>query len=298
MDNSSTRHDTPIGTRHPLKPRLSRLKSAPKDLIVPEEGPLEDLNRISSIFEDSSIVDRKGSFITFDHVILRRILMNNTVFRTLSLKDVSMSGCDLASASWPSSFWDRVDVQSGRMTGLDLSGGRLQNVIFKDCKIDLASFRFMKGKAIRFEDCSLREADFQGSDLRGCAFRGCDLRQAQMSQTKLEGVDLRDSKIEGLKVEHDNLKNVTVDVIQAAYLSGLLGLIIVCKAEFTQLHQFYDAMCPECAELNYQKRFQTASLKGQVALITGSWLKIGYQATLMMLRAGARVICQQMPKTF
>ncbi|RJP84295.1 MAG: SDR family oxidoreductase [Desulfobacteraceae bacterium] len=64
----------------------------------------------------------------------------------------------------------------------------------------------------------------------------------------------------------------------------------VCKAEFTKLHQFYDAMCPECAAFNYQKRFQTASLKGQVALITGSRLKIGYQATLMMLRAGARVV--------
>nr|CBX27760.1 hypothetical protein N47_C18180 [uncultured Desulfobacterium sp.] len=64
----------------------------------------------------------------------------------------------------------------------------------------------------------------------------------------------------------------------------------VCKAEFTKLHQFYDALCPECAEFNYQKRFQTTSLKGQVALITGSRLKIGYQATLMMLRAGAKVI--------
>ena len=64
----------------------------------------------------------------------------------------------------------------------------------------------------------------------------------------------------------------------------------VCKAQFKLLHHFYDTMCPECAEFNYQKRFQTASLKGQVALITGSRLKIGYQATLMMLRAGARVI--------
>ncbi|NOX33631.1 MAG: SDR family oxidoreductase [Deltaproteobacteria bacterium] len=64
----------------------------------------------------------------------------------------------------------------------------------------------------------------------------------------------------------------------------------VCKAEFTRLHHFYDTMCPKCAEFNYQKRFQTVSLKGQVALITGSRLKIGYQATLMMLKAGARVI--------
>jgi NAD(P)-dependent dehydrogenase (short-subunit alcohol dehydrogenase family) len=64
----------------------------------------------------------------------------------------------------------------------------------------------------------------------------------------------------------------------------------VCKAEFKVLHHFYDTMCPECAAFNYQKRFQTASLKGQVALITGSRLKIGYQATVMMLRAGAKVI--------
>lgn len=64
----------------------------------------------------------------------------------------------------------------------------------------------------------------------------------------------------------------------------------VCKAEFTRLHFFYDTMCKDCGDLNYQKRFQTAPLDGQVALITGSRLKIGYQATLMMLRAGATVI--------
>jgi NAD(P)-dependent dehydrogenase (short-subunit alcohol dehydrogenase family) len=64
----------------------------------------------------------------------------------------------------------------------------------------------------------------------------------------------------------------------------------VCKQSFNRVHFFYDAMCQQCAEFNYGKRFQTASLAEQVALITGSRLKIGYQAALMMLRAGARVI--------
>ncbi len=64
----------------------------------------------------------------------------------------------------------------------------------------------------------------------------------------------------------------------------------VCKAEYTRLHFFYDAMCGECAELNYRKRFQTAPLEGRVALITGARVKIGFQAALMMLRAGAKVI--------
>jgi hypothetical protein len=64
----------------------------------------------------------------------------------------------------------------------------------------------------------------------------------------------------------------------------------VCKKEFTLLHPFYDTMCQSCGDLNYQKRFQTADLRGQVALMTGSRLKIGYHVTLMMLRAGATVI--------
>jgi NAD(P)-dependent dehydrogenase (short-subunit alcohol dehydrogenase family) len=64
----------------------------------------------------------------------------------------------------------------------------------------------------------------------------------------------------------------------------------VCKELYTKLHFFYDSMCAPCAALNYEKRFQTAPLEGRVALITGARLKIGYQAALMMLRAGAHVI--------
>ena len=64
----------------------------------------------------------------------------------------------------------------------------------------------------------------------------------------------------------------------------------VCKVEFAQLHFFYDALCPPCAELNYAKRFQDAKLAGKTALITGARVKIGYHAALMLLRSGARVI--------
>jgi NAD(P)-dependent dehydrogenase (short-subunit alcohol dehydrogenase family) len=64
----------------------------------------------------------------------------------------------------------------------------------------------------------------------------------------------------------------------------------VCKEGFHKLHFFYDAMCPPCAELNWTKRFQAVSLEGKWALITGARVKIGYQTSLMLLRAGAHVI--------
>jgi NAD(P)-dependent dehydrogenase (short-subunit alcohol dehydrogenase family) len=64
----------------------------------------------------------------------------------------------------------------------------------------------------------------------------------------------------------------------------------VCKDSFTQVHFFYDLLCTDCAALNWRKRHQTADLTGRVAMITGARVKIGYQAAIMLLRAGARVI--------
>ena len=49
-------------------------------------------------------------------------------------------------------------------------------------------------------------------------------------------------------------------------------------------------MCESCGDFNYAKRFQTTDLTDQVAIITGSRLKIGYHITLMLLRAGATVV--------
>ena len=64
----------------------------------------------------------------------------------------------------------------------------------------------------------------------------------------------------------------------------------VCKRKYSQVHHFYDQLCPECAELNFFKRTETANLHGRVALLTGGRVKIGYQAGLKLLRAGAELI--------
>jgi NAD(P)-dependent dehydrogenase (short-subunit alcohol dehydrogenase family)/enamine deaminase RidA (YjgF/YER057c/UK114 family) len=64
----------------------------------------------------------------------------------------------------------------------------------------------------------------------------------------------------------------------------------ICKQEYRRPHFFYDSMCPPCAELNWRKRNQSADLSGRIALVTGARVKIGYQAAIMLLRAGARVV--------
>ena len=64
----------------------------------------------------------------------------------------------------------------------------------------------------------------------------------------------------------------------------------VCKQKYTQIHSFYDQMCPECGDFNFAKRGETADLHGRVALLTGGRVKIGYQAGIKLLRAGAKLI--------
>lgn len=64
----------------------------------------------------------------------------------------------------------------------------------------------------------------------------------------------------------------------------------ICKTSFQTLHEFYDALCPNCAQFNFDKRSQSADLLGRTALVTGGRIKIGFQIALKLLRAGAKVI--------
>jgi NAD(P)-dependent dehydrogenase (short-subunit alcohol dehydrogenase family) len=64
----------------------------------------------------------------------------------------------------------------------------------------------------------------------------------------------------------------------------------VCKAAYRRLHPFYDQLCPSCGDENHARRTATVDLRGRVALVTGARVKIGYQAALLLLRAGCAVV--------
>jgi len=64
----------------------------------------------------------------------------------------------------------------------------------------------------------------------------------------------------------------------------------VCKQLYVEIHPFYDQLCPACGDFNYGKRSESADLTGRVALLTGGRVKIGYQAGIKLLRAGAHLI--------
>ena len=71
----------------------------------------------------------------------------------------------------------------------------------------------------------------------------------------------------------------------------------ICKRDYSDIHHFYDQLCAPCAELNFRKRSESADLRGRVALLTGGRVKIGYQAGIKLLRAGAElIVCTRFPR--
>lgn len=117
------------------------------------------------------------------------------------------------------------------------------------------------------------------------------------AKRKLEARDKKARKETGIRHAREAAVFVAPKLLPMGHISMKEPLELqtprncyVCKTEFTKLHHFYDTMCSDCGDLNYAKRFQTADVRGQVAVITGSRLKIGYHITLMLLRGGATVI--------
>ncbi|GAB5371548.1 hypothetical protein AAMO2058_001589300 [Amorphochlora amoebiformis] len=71
----------------------------------------------------------------------------------------------------------------------------------------------------------------------------------------------------------------------------------ICKIRYRVLHHFYDQLCPQCASLNWEKRFQSGDLRGRVGLVTGGRVKIGFHVALKLLRAGCHtIVTSRFPK--
>jgi uncharacterized protein YjbI with pentapeptide repeats len=117
-----------------------------------------------------------------------------------------------------------------RLTGAALGNGSLEDVVFADCRVDLASFRFAKLLRVRFESCRLEEADFYAASLTSVVFSNCDL-----TGVGLAGATFVESELRGCKLAEvgnpERLRGVRMpwsDVVLAADVLALaVGIEIV-----------------------------------------------------------------------
>ena len=72
-----------------------------------------------------------------------------------------------------------------------MNEGTLQGVVFRGCKLDLASFGFARLARVVFDDCVLTAAEFLEAELASVVFDGCDLSGADLRGATMRSCELR-----------------------------------------------------------------------------------------------------------
>ena len=120
-------------------------------------------------------------------------------------------------------------IAGARLTGAQWTRGRIADTVFRDCRIDLASFAGTPFERVVFEDCMLSQADFRQALLRSVRFDRCDLTEADLDGVRIDRCELRGCTLDGL-TGAERLRGAAMpwaDVVgNAALLATALGIRI------------------------------------------------------------------------
>lgn len=160
--------------------------------------------------------------LSFSEVKMSSVIFAQATLERTSFVDGIFSKCDFTACQLPEASWQRVAIHNGRASGVQLQNSTLKNVLFEDCKMNLANFRFTKLKDAHFKNCDLSEADFYSAQLENVSFENCLLEKTEFSASKLKKVDLRTSNITNVLGIH-NLSGAIIDSIQLTLLAPRLA---------------------------------------------------------------------------
>lgn len=113
------------------------------------------------------------------------------------LADVEVVDLDWANERSSRLSLRRVEVRRCRLTGAQLGEAVLTDVVFDDCRLDLAGLRFAKLERVVFRDCLMSECDLYEASLEDVLFERCVLREATFTSVKVERVELRGCDLAG-----------------------------------------------------------------------------------------------------
>lgn len=146
------------------------------------------------------------------------------------LVDAVVADCDWANVRAQRWSAERVELRRCRLTGTELAEATLRDVVFDECRVDLAGLRHARLERVVFRDCRMGECDFYGATLKDVLFERCELREATFSALKLERVELRGCDLAGVRGA-EALRGARMpwsDVIEnAALFASVAGIEIV-----------------------------------------------------------------------
>jgi uncharacterized protein YjbI with pentapeptide repeats len=203
-----------------------RKPDIPNELRAADLPQSHDISIAERLLRETKIDVQNAGTLHIEASILERVILANSTFGSVVMKDVRLLGCDLANLQTRALSLIRVEFINCRMTGLRTGEAECQDVLIHEGDQRYSQFRYAKFRSAEFDSCNFEEADFQGANLSGSIFRKCNLRNAEMSKVKLLNADLRGSRIDGLHLNAEDVRGAVVDLPQAMIFASLLGIRI------------------------------------------------------------------------
>ena len=106
----------------------------------------------------------------------------------------------------------------------------IADAVFRDCRIDLATFAGTTFERVTFDGCLLGQADFREALLRAVRFDRCDLTEADLTGLRIDRCELRACTLDGLAAV-ERLRGAAMpwhDVVgNAALFAAALGIRVL-----------------------------------------------------------------------
>jgi uncharacterized protein YjbI with pentapeptide repeats len=183
---------TPRSPRLGAAVELEELQGADVLNVIIDESALEDV-----ALRDSDVKGFVARDVDLKRFVIAGVDLSGATLDGLGLRDGTLSGCDLANVSSRRCSLERVEIGNVRLIGAMFAEPRIVDVSFRDCVMNLASFRSGRLSRVRFEACRLVESDFQAATVNACTFIDCDLSGSELSQARFAGSAFRDCRLDG-----------------------------------------------------------------------------------------------------
>jgi uncharacterized protein YjbI with pentapeptide repeats len=150
------------------------------------------------------------------------------------LIDVAIERGNLANLVAPEPTLRRVTISGARLTGVQWTRGSITDVVFRDCRIDLATFAGTTFERVVFEGCLLAQAELREALLRSVRFEHCDLTEADLTGLRIDRCELRSCTLDGL-AGAERLRGAAMpwaDLVgHAGLLAAALGIRVLGEDE-------------------------------------------------------------------
>jgi uncharacterized protein YjbI with pentapeptide repeats len=146
----------------------------------------------------STITPDEDGRVDLEFCRVRGARVSGQTFDRPHFTDVVFDECDFAGVTFDEAVLVRVHFRMCRLSGLQLAGARVKDLLVTDSKGDGINLRMSKIERSGFVDCELPELDAGAAVLTNVDFVRCNLTAASLHRAKVSRVALHGSRIDGL----------------------------------------------------------------------------------------------------